>query len=594
MATAYLYIAEEAFGYSSDLWLSYKTGVGPKFQLCMLPQQLAPKENVEEFWVADYWGEGGLDPATPATIARDLEEFAEERGDRWNTKLSKSFINGALRALLRELQRSSQQEAFQRRFVHHELSETERRSQLLLWIPFVQGVRQFCMECPNLVHQLAPGASPCLLKLEALLRFELFVLTQAKGFEGSGFTGGKSIDAMHRHAILALLQWLDTILNETDGRDEWSRQFLGSRETELDEAIDAIPVQLGSSLGIPRSPSHPDSIQSPSECRRIQTYGRYLGRHLGDVELVNRFQDTMHSLGQAYAAAYNLPRMTAGVEAIDSLIAERTRTEHAARRCGTSTTDGSLLSRLDTRFKHTRRRTSEISRTFWSELGSVVHPAPRPVLLGLFFITFVIFPAVYFTKLCPPLADAIISLLLLLGLGFFGVGFVRLIFMRRRTPYVRVFPRLWGAVLIGYLPLVTESSLWLVLQELKPATVIAVILATTLVAWGYLYISIISRRVKDFDQALARATILTVVGLLQSVFVGLVISAGLGHWMTKAAMADRFEAASAGFVNIWFEGLFGAQWNFPAEPLIVWCPVAFFLGVVVQLLWQEKSVIDPV
>lgn len=423
------------------------------------------------------------------------------------------------------------------------------------WLGVVQGFRMFC-------EAVEPGviSSPCtvrlrLLRLEADLSFQL-----ARSIPG----GAPGKDAATRTATLSLLTWLDCILEAAAPGATWDRTMLDSPDRELARAID----------------SHTDVLGG----RLIELGGDLaLARSRSLVETTEHFKVMLGRLQAYYANRYEMPRLAIAAQVLDEM-QERTDRQHDAESSGP---------------RGIARGLGRGMRVFWNEWLSLTGRASW-VLLALLGLALGA-PVAAVLSEAPLVIEALYSGLLVCMTIFVPlVGTWVLIYRRRSAPYVRLLPRLAGATLIGYAPLVSDNALWGALWDVDLNSALFLAFVAVSSAVGYVYISVY-RRVNHRGLALARTTVISLMGLLQSALIGLILCATLGQRLAMSGLGKEFERTGTWMV---LEGLprwvsLWVPWNwdcihFPTMVFLVWCPLAFFLGVVVQLLWEDRSIVDPV
>ena len=161
-------------------------------------------------------------------------------------------------------------------------------------------------------------------------------------------------------------------------------------------------------------------------------------------------------------------------------------------------------------------------------------------------------------------------------------------------------PRMFAGVIVGYLPVFLIDEVW-DLASRDALVVLGLSLFLSLVTLLYLFIEV-RRRLGNRDSAFGRARALFQLGVLQALFTGLVITTIVGPFM----VARNWSPPGAGEVpvaelRLGLEPLIGELPRvMGAEPLLVFPAVvglmtflSFFIGVFLQLMWEELPITEP-
>lgn len=160
-------------------------------------------------------------------------------------------------------------------------------------------------------------------------------------------------------------------------------------------------------------------------------------------------------------------------------------------------------------------------------------------------------------------------------------------------------PRIMAGIIVGYLPIFFIDEIWdLVARPFLPLAVIAVVVG--LVTLLYLYVEV-QRRLVDTTVAFARATQIFLLGLLQAVGIGLVLTSMIGPFMAARSWGD--ESVAQG-IEVLRHALRPFAGQLPlvlgVEPLhvfpsavFVMAFMAFFIGIFLQLMWEDLPITEP-
>ncbi len=160
-------------------------------------------------------------------------------------------------------------------------------------------------------------------------------------------------------------------------------------------------------------------------------------------------------------------------------------------------------------------------------------------------------------------------------------------------------PRIGAGIIVGYLPVFLIDEVWDLASQ--PFVILgAVSLFLGLVTLLYIFIEV-QQRIHDPDEAFARARAIFLFGSLQAFGIGVVMTNFVGHFMIErnwsagsgAAARALTESGIAPFVGelprtIGIEPLIA----FPSAVLVMTF-LSFFIGVFLQLMWEELPITEP-
>lgn len=180
----------------------------------------------------------------------------------------------------------------------------------------------------------------------------------------------------------------------------------------------------------------------------------------------------------------------------------------------------------------------------------------------------------------------IITYIAYISVGFIILGNFYIHFIKKNGKlnikhffYRLLLPRLIGGIIVGYVVVTAGAETWK--SAVKYTTTQHwslplnwVIYSIALIATiSYIYMEILTR-IKHPARAFKRAVVLLTMGLFESFIIGIIY-------------CDLFGNGYIGNIEglIKTKGLFG---HIYPQALIVFVPMALFVGVFVQLIWEEK------
>lgn len=168
------------------------------------------------------------------------------------------------------------------------------------------------------------------------------------------------------------------------------------------------------------------------------------------------------------------------------------------------------------------------------------------------------------------------------------IGFIFLCFLlidfkfyTNFTLYFKLLiPRLIGGILIGYLPILMSSDLWKFVKHINDFEGFFIILISSVFCFYYLFTEI-KNVVDDTRTAFFRSMRIWLIGLLESFLFGVVIMDLFARAFVKSF--DKLDKLGEPI-----SGLLGGQ-IYP-KVLIIYFPLALFIGIFVQLIWEDKPI----
>jgi hypothetical protein len=208
--------------------------------------------------------------------------------------------------------------------------------------------------------------------------------------------------------------------------------------------------------------------------------------------------------------------------------------------------------------------------------------------------------ATAFYERAPRLFDALCSAELLLAIaGVLWFLLYRFLLKRNLAFFHTSVPRILAGIIVGYLPIFFIDEVWgLVDRSFLSLTALAFVLG--LVTLLYLYVEV-QGRLGDTPAAFARATQIFLLGVLQSVFIGLLFTGMIGPFMATRNWAD---VGHVGGIEALRPGLPPFVGQLPpvlgVEPLyafpsavFVMAFMSFFIGIFLQLMWEDLPITEP-
>ncbi len=160
-------------------------------------------------------------------------------------------------------------------------------------------------------------------------------------------------------------------------------------------------------------------------------------------------------------------------------------------------------------------------------------------------------------------------------------------------------PRIGAGIIVGYLPVFLIDEVWDLASQ--PVAVLgAVCTLLGLVTLLYIYIEV-QQRIQDHDQAFVRARAIFLFGVLQAFGIGVVMTNMVGRFMVmrnwSAGVGEPIrnitDATSTAFIG-------KLPFVVGVEPLIafpsavfVMTFLSFFIGIFLQLMWEELPITEP-
>jgi len=162
---------------------------------------------------------------------------------------------------------------------------------------------------------------------------------------------------------------------------------------------------------------------------------------------------------------------------------------------------------------------------------------------------------------------------------------------RRFDNLYRLLPRLVAGILVGYVPLMSAGDPWKWLLRMPLAPAVGLWLLMLLVSLGYLYVEARNTLTEGkLSAAMQRELWIRVlhvffVGLSEALVIGFILSELFGETVLLSLL-DDIEGTQVIAITGWIGYIF-------PKVILLYAPLALFLGILVQLIWEEKAVTQP-
>jgi hypothetical protein len=224
----------------------------------------------------------------------------------------------------------------------------------------------------------------------------------------------------------------------------------------------------------------------------------------------------------------------------------------------------------------------------------------RSYLLALAVVAAPFLGAAVAYRHAPLVFDALAAAWVLSGIGAALWFFVyRFVWKRDLTFFHASVPRITAGIIVGYAPVFLIDEVWDLARSPWPQLAMVTLLLglTTLL---YLYLEVRSR-ITDRDEAFVRARSIFLLGVLQAVGVGLVITSLLGPFMAARNWAGEGVALSPDWLHATAAPVLGQLpailgvapfYAFPSA-VVLFTFLSFFIGTFLQLLWEDLPITEP-
>lgn len=220
------------------------------------------------------------------------------------------------------------------------------------------------------------------------------------------------------------------------------------------------------------------------------------------------------------------------------------------------------------------------SRTAIMPLFSVLQEQSLPFGVFDFSVSWVTPPLPFQRAMDVVWQLQLFAMLLIFGLSLFGHGWRFPGVMYNRVPITQL-PRMSAAIILGYLTLFIDSGPWQLGQRLPISSLIMLVFLALVVSLLYLLIEI--RKMLDRKHVLLafqRALDIMARAFITSWTIGMVLNPLLGPYLS----------ASPSLGEVRLLGIIQLVVNWPN--LFLFAVLSLLVGIIVQLLWEEKAITE--
>jgi len=196
-----------------------------------------------------------------------------------------------------------------------------------------------------------------------------------------------------------------------------------------------------------------------------------------------------------------------------------------------------------------------------------------------------------FYQRAPILFDAICSAEVV-AVNALAVWFLayRFCWKRDLTFFHAAVPRIGAGIIVGYLPVFLIDEVW-DLASRSGAVLASVATLLGLVTLLYVFVEV-AGKLNDADVAFARARAIFVLGVLQAFAFGVMMTSLVGRFMVSRNWPPEVVDGQLMGQLPRFVGLGEPFMLFPSAVLIMTF-LSFFIGVFLQLMWEELPITEP-
>ena len=225
-------------------------------------------------------------------------------------------------------------------------------------------------------------------------------------------------------------------------------------------------------------------------------------------------------------------------------------------------------------------------------------PAMHMSLLGVLVAPYV--AAAFAYGQAPEFFDLLFSVeaLVVYALAIWFLGY-RFCIKRDLSFFHAAVPRIAAGIIVGYLPVFLIDEVWdLASRPILPLAALVTIIG--LVTLLYIYVEV-QRRLGDPDLAFRRARGIFILGVVQATGVGIFMTSLVGPFMVRRNWSPGFDEWEIAALRDVLEPMVGALPPIVGvEPFLGFPPVlllmtflSFFIGVFLQLMWEELPITEP-
>lgn len=227
-------------------------------------------------------------------------------------------------------------------------------------------------------------------------------------------------------------------------------------------------------------------------------------------------------------------------------------------------------------------RKKEIEKASW--LSRLIDRHWAIIVLILMFSS--VLPGNYLTSVL--FGNAFIFTAIFAGLIIWFLYYFVIKFICRKDIYWfrKMVPRLFVSIIIGYMPLMMASDMWEFGANARKTALFPISFFGIAVSILYMFI-VVNKAIDDKREAWKRALKLICVGLAESLIIGFILCVLFGDMISKSNIVGTLFLGIPRRVNIPFLPLF----VYPTV-ILMYFPLALFIGIFVQLFWEDKPVTE--
>ncbi len=160
-------------------------------------------------------------------------------------------------------------------------------------------------------------------------------------------------------------------------------------------------------------------------------------------------------------------------------------------------------------------------------------------------------------------------------------------------------PRIGAGIIVGYLPVFLIDEVW-DLASRPNLALDSVAMLLGLVTLLYIYVEV-ARRIPDTAVAFARARAIFLLGIVEAFGAGIVMTSLVGPFMVARNWSPQGEEVTVEVLRSTMPPMVGqlphvvglpSLWIFPSA-LLLMIFLSFFIGVFLQLMWEELPLTEP-
>jgi len=208
--------------------------------------------------------------------------------------------------------------------------------------------------------------------------------------------------------------------------------------------------------------------------------------------------------------------------------------------------------------------------------------------------------AIFFYERAPQLFDLICSVEVL-AVNAVAIWFLlyRFVWKRDLSFFHASVPRIGAGIIVGYLPVFLIDEVWDLAS--RPAwALLTLVVFLGLVTLLYIYVEV-QRRLGNADVAFDRARGIFLLGVVEAGGVGLVMTGLVGRFMVSRNWSPGTDELPVEVLRSTLDPLLGqmpqimgvAPFHAFPSALLLMTFLSFFIGIFLQLMWEELPITEP-